>query len=219
MDIKAYWDKKIIDWENSIVKRGTFSAVEKLAGYFRKPLVFRAELCLKLLAPFINGKTILELGCGSGFFAFELSQRGAAKKIIGIDISPNAVKRAKEINAQRSVPAVCDFLEADASALATLPAADITIGLGFLDYLTQAEIKLIFEKNKSKYFLFTFSEKKFSLWRYVHILYLLSQRCPKHFYYTKRQISECIAARYGEIQFINHRKLSFCCVVHNLPRQ
>jgi len=219
MDIKAYWDKKIIEWENSIIKRGTFSAVEKLAGYFRKPLVFRTELCLKLLTPFINDKTILELGCGSGFFAFELNKRGVAKKIIGIDISPNAVKRAKETNAPSPAPAICDFFEADASALAELPVADVTIGLGFLDYLTPAEIKSIFEKNKSKYFLFTFSEKKFSFRRYIHIFYLLSQRCPKHFYYTKKQIRECVAARYGEVQFINHQKLSFCCVAHNLPRQ
>lgn len=219
MDIKNYWDKKIIEWENSITKRGTFSFVEKLASYFRKPLIFRTELCLRMVMPFVGDKTILELGCGSGFFTFELCKSKAVKKIIGIDISRNAINRAKKISEERALSSVCDFFDANATALEEFPAADLTIGLGFLDYLTAEEIKLIFEKNKSKYFLFTFSEKKFSILRYIHILYLLSQRCPKHFYYSKKEIGDCVPDRYGKIQFIDDKKLSFCCIVHNLPMQ
>ena len=43
----------------------------------------------------VNGKTILDLGCGSGFFAIEFANRGA-KKVIGIDNSEEQITAAKK---------------------------------------------------------------------------------------------------------------------------
>ena len=94
---------------------------------------------------------------------------------------------------------------------------DVTVGLGFLDYLNLSEVEALFNKMATKYFIFSFSERKFSLLRYIHIIYMLSQHCPKHFYFTKKEVAERIGSGHGKIKFINDKQSSFSCLVHNLP--
>ena len=218
MNSKEYWNKKIVEWEDSMRKGGRVSFIEKLASTFRNPLKIRAGICMNILEKFAKGKTVLELGCGSGFFAFELFKRSKTRHITGVDISSNAIKRAQEVCRNGKLANVFTFLEGDAP-FAALPQTDITIGLGFLDYLNSGEIASLFDNMKSKYFLFTFSEKSFSLTRYIHKLYLWIQKCPKHFYYTKGEIAAYIGSKYGKVHFLSNKELSFGCIVHNLPVQ
>lgn len=216
MKSKNYWNNKIIEWENSIGKTGNVSFIELLASYFRKPLKVRSEICIKILKPFVKYKAVLELGCGSGFFAFKLFDLCKPKHIYGVDIAKNAIKRAQEICKDRNLTNKFTFSEGDVISTRLIK-SDITIGLGLLDYLTPEEIRALFKNIKSKYFLFTFAEKKFSLLRYLHIIYLWSQKCPKHFYYTQTEITNCIGDNYGKLHFLRNKKLSFGCIVHNLP--
>lgn len=216
MNIKQYWENKIIEWEDSMKGAGDVSFVEKVAAGFRKPLQHRSAMSLQLLSPLVRAKTVLDLGCGSGFFDFALYDLAKPAKIIGIDISYQAVRRAQAMANKRNLMEVCQFIEGDAAHM-PLPETDFVVGLGFLDYLTLPEIMSLFESFRSKYFLFSFSERKFSLLRYTHILYMLSQNCPKHFYNTKSEIKQCVGEKFGSVKFLNDKKLSFSCLVHNLP--
>lgn len=216
MDSKQYWENKIIEWEDSMKGAGGISFVEKVAAGFRKPLRHRSTMSLQLLSPLVRAKTVLDLGCGSGFFDFALYDSTKPAKIIGIDISSQAVKRAQTTAKERNLVGVCQFIEGDAAYM-SLPETDFVVGLGFLDYLTLSEIRSLFKGLRSEYFLFSFSERKFSLLRYIHILYMLSQNCPKHFYNTKLEIEQCIEEKFNSVKFLDDKKLSFSCLVHNLP--
>lgn len=217
MDIEKYWNSKIIEWEDSMIKGKKVSIVERFASYFRKPLAYRSDICLKLIAPHVKGKDVLEIGCGSGYFLFKLSEKARPKTISGIDISKEAIKRASKI-AEDLYGANNAFYFKDSDIMKTeLPSSYITIGLGLLDYLTKEEIADLFFRIKSDYFLFTFPKRDFSLLRFIHVIYMKSQRCPKHYYYSKSEIKECCQKSFGKIHFINHPKLSFGCIVHNLP--
>jgi SAM-dependent methyltransferase len=216
MDIKEYWDKKIIEWEDSMRGGSDVSFIERLASYFREHLYYRSALAMEMLIPFVKGKTVLDLGCGSGFFSFELYDRARPKHISGIDISLRAISRAQAIAEEKGLSDIFSFFEADAASI-SLPEADYTIGLGFLDYLTLREIHSLFERIRSRYFLFSFAEKKMVLFRYIHILYMLLQRCPKHFYNTKKEIRQSIGGKYDNVQFLNDKKMRITCIVHNLP--
>lgn len=218
MNSERYWDKKIIEWEDSVKKGTRVSFTEKLASFFREPNRFRANLAIDMLRPHVVNKTVLDLGCGSGFFDFDLQKETAPKHILGIDISPRAIGRATIVAKEKGLGGIVDFRVADAAAV-SLPEADVAVGLGFLDYLTLEEIKNLFQQMRSEYFFFSFPERKFFLLRFIHIIYLLSQRCPRHFYYTKEEISRCIGNKYENVKFLNNKKLSFGCVVHNLPSQ
>jgi 2-polyprenyl-3-methyl-5-hydroxy-6-metoxy-1,4-benzoquinol methylase len=46
----------------------------------------------------IRGKSILDIGCGNGYYSLVLAQ--SAEKVVGIDIRPNAIKRAQGLSAK-----------------------------------------------------------------------------------------------------------------------
>lgn len=218
MNSKEYWNNKIIEWEDSLHDSGKVSLIESLAARFREPLKVRRQLCFKLLKKIGKGKTILELGCGSGYFAIKTFREIRPKKMIGLDISRNAIQRANTLKKKLRISGKkLEFIEADTTALQTLPEADITVGLGFLDYLSAPEIRTLMRNLKSTYIIFTFSERKVSLARYLHILYLISQNCPKHYYYTKEEIVSIVKERYKNVTIVSGKKLMFGCIVHNIP--
>lgn len=216
MDSKGYWDKKIIEWEDSMSGGVHISPIERLASKFRKPLKVRRDMCFELLRKIGKDRSILELGCGSGFFALKAFKEIQPKRIIGVDISRNAILRAKKMKDEMKLSGNIEFVEGDTSSM-KFPEADIVVGLGFLDYLTPAEIKDLFNRINGKPFIFTFSEKKFDILRFAHIAYLISQRCPKHYYYTKKEIRDLIGRAHGDVKIISNKELRFGCIVHNIP--
>ena len=216
MNIRDYWDKKILVWEDSMSKnQKNVPPIEKLASFFREALKKRSEIIMNMLHSFVQGKTVLELGCGSGFFAFELFEKVKPKHFTGIDIAQSAIMRAQKIAAEKQLADKLTFIEDDGASI-KLPEVDVTIGLGFLDYLAPEEIKSLFRNIRSSSFVFTFSERRVSLLRYIHMCYMSLQRCPKHFYYTKNEIASYIGKEYGDVQFFSNKKISFGCIVHNL---
>lgn len=50
----------------------------------------------------LNGKTVLDLGCGSGFFTLELAKAGASI-VCGVDNSPQQIKLAREFSAHSAI--------------------------------------------------------------------------------------------------------------------
>jgi SAM-dependent methyltransferase len=213
---KHYWDRKIIEWEDSMSTGRNVPLIERIASLFRGPLKFRSQLALNILDSFVQNKTVLELGCGSGYFAFKLYEKSNTKHITGIDISRKAIIRAGQIASERQLSDRFTFLEGDVTSK-SLPEADVTLGLGFLDYLSPEEIRSLFSNMRSPYFLFSFADRRISLLRIIHKCYMLSQGCSNHFYYSQKEIAGYIGNGYGGIHFLNDRKMSFTCIVHNIP--
>jgi SAM-dependent methyltransferase len=211
----SYWEDKIIEWEDSMRgEQKNVSPLERLAARFREPLKVRAGRCMDLLAPRADGKRLVELGCGSGFFAMELAERTKVEHITAIDISSRAVERATAIAAERGLTDRVTFQHADGNEL-QLPDADITYGLGFLDYLSPDELHALFQKIRSEHVLFTFSEKRLSFYRALHIVYLKIQNCTKHFYYTRDEILAGVSDRAAAIRFLSGRDMMFGCIFHD----
>tara|TARA_R110002072_G_scaffold108775_2_gene235736 strand:+ start:577 stop:1236 length:660 start_codon:yes stop_codon:yes gene_type:complete len=213
-----YWETKIIEWEDSMRGGAKVSRLERLAARFREPLKVRAARCMELLVPRVAGKRVVELGCGSGFFAMELAERTDVEHVTAIDISSRAIERAAQVAAERGLTERVTFLHADGNEL-ELPEADITYGLGFLDYLAPEELHRLFRQIKSEHVLFTFSENKPSFHRALHIVYLKIQNCTKHFYYTRSEILAALGERAGDARFISGSDMLFGCIVHDFDRR
>ncbi|MCH7731639.1 MAG: class I SAM-dependent methyltransferase [Candidatus Marinimicrobia bacterium] len=86
----------------------------------------------ELLCQNINGKVILELGCGKGDICLMLSEQGAT--IFGIDISPIAINEAKKRSIEKNLKS--DFRIMDAENLDFEDGSfDIIFGAGILHHL------------------------------------------------------------------------------------
>jgi SAM-dependent methyltransferase len=81
--------------------------------------------------------TVLDVGCGSGRFSVPLAKEGAT--VIGLDFAPDMIELAKKMAADAGVGDRCTFLTDDILAWDPPHKSEMTIGIGLLDYIADAE--------------------------------------------------------------------------------
>jgi 2-polyprenyl-3-methyl-5-hydroxy-6-metoxy-1,4-benzoquinol methylase len=102
-------------------------------GWWRGVVKRRLELNLELLAP-IKGKTILDVGCGSGRFCIAFAERGAAR-VVGIDFASAMVELAQQLAQQAGVSERCTFIAGTFPEAVNEGPFDATTANGFFDYV------------------------------------------------------------------------------------
>jgi SAM-dependent methyltransferase len=170
VDPATFWDRKIIGWEVGRYDRDEkkSSLFEKFANSASSSLRVRLALARDILSENCQGKHIVEIGCGSGRIAADLIEAGAAS-YHGFDISPVAIDAAREATGHMS-----DKVRFDVSDIKSLPdiEADIVFSLGLLDWLEEADLKILFEKYKGRDFLHSYSEQRMALSQFIHRAYV-----------------------------------------------
>ncbi|MEK7089700.1 MAG: methyltransferase domain-containing protein, partial [Patescibacteria group bacterium] len=68
-----------------------YDALIMRGDFFREQLLNPA---VNALLPYLNGKRILDAGCGQGYFSADMHTKGAT--VIGVDASENLIEIAKE---------------------------------------------------------------------------------------------------------------------------
>jgi 2-polyprenyl-3-methyl-5-hydroxy-6-metoxy-1,4-benzoquinol methylase len=106
----------------------------------------------------IEGKTILDIGCGPGHYSIALAQRGA-KAVLGVDFADRMIQLAKEHAEQGGVADRCEFLTGDFHNYQFLDRFDYSILMGFMDYIPDpiSVIERVVSLTRSKAF-FSFPE-------------------------------------------------------------
>ena len=114
-------------------KKGLFQKF--VDDYWRGVVQKRLELNVKKLQP-LEGKTILDVGCGSGRFCIEFA-RGGAKRVVGIDFAEAMIDMANQLAKQAGVADRCEFITgAFPDALPPTEAKyDASTANGFFDYI------------------------------------------------------------------------------------
>ena len=86
----------------------------------------------------LAGKSILDLGCGEGFYTRKFKQKGAAS-VIGVDISPKMIELAKQQEAQE--PLGIEYIVCDVLKLGKIGSFDLVVASYLLNYAqTQEEL-------------------------------------------------------------------------------
>jgi ubiquinone/menaquinone biosynthesis C-methylase UbiE len=103
-------------------------------NYWRGVVRERFTLALDRLSP-VEGKTVLDVGTGSGRYCLALAQRGAARAV-GIDFAPRMIEIARDQAARLGVSDRCEFHVG--SFPDDLPPAqfDAALAMGFFDYVS-----------------------------------------------------------------------------------
>jgi 2-polyprenyl-3-methyl-5-hydroxy-6-metoxy-1,4-benzoquinol methylase len=81
----------------------------------------------------VNGKTVLDIGCGSGRYAVEFARRGAAR-VVGIDYAPNMLALARQYAQTTNMADRCEFIEGDFTTHLVNQRFDVVIAIGVFDY-------------------------------------------------------------------------------------
>jgi len=121
---------------------------------------YNPEMRWKLIEPYIpndlNGKTVLDLGCNSGFFSVKMKQRGASK-VVAVEYVPNAIAQTKFLAKWFKVDLEIVQEEAHVFCLTTEERFDYVIYMGLFYHLKYPILVLdrLAEMTKSKLFFQT----------------------------------------------------------------
>lgn len=104
---------------------------------FRKSMRLRFEKTLSCCQP-IQGKTVLDIGCGPGHYSVALGRRGA-RKVVGIDFAESMIEIATKKAAVLNLSETCHFVLEDIMDFGTDEEFDYAIVMGVMDYIATPE--------------------------------------------------------------------------------
>jgi 2-polyprenyl-3-methyl-5-hydroxy-6-metoxy-1,4-benzoquinol methylase len=103
---------------------------------FRKSMVLRYEKSLAGCQP-IQGKTVIDIGCGPGHYAVALAAQGASR-VLGVDFAPGMIEIARQRAERAGVTDRCTFTLGDFLDVSGDEKFDYAIVMGFMDYIEDA---------------------------------------------------------------------------------
>jgi 2-polyprenyl-3-methyl-5-hydroxy-6-metoxy-1,4-benzoquinol methylase len=100
---------------------------------FRKSMRLRYERSLAGCNP-IEGKTVIDIGCGPGHYSVALAARGASR-VLGVDFAPGMIEISKKRAESANVSDRCTFTLGDFLEVTGDEKFDYAIVMGFMDYI------------------------------------------------------------------------------------
>lgn len=98
----------------------------------RKAIYERFAITMEQAEP-IQGKTVLDVGCGSGRYSVEFALRGAAA-VVGVDYASNMLALAAQYAAAKGVADRCRFVNGDFTSASIDDKYDVVLAIGVFDY-------------------------------------------------------------------------------------
>jgi SAM-dependent methyltransferase len=191
--VQDYFNKCAERFDSFYREEEKRTAFQQLAHVvFRKPgLVRRFQETIKALGN-VEGKSILDIGCGSGLYSIYFAQRGA--NVTGVDFSSRMIELA-ERNAKDQSCSSVRFLNRDFLSFQSDEKFDHLLFIGVFDYVKEDDRRTYLSKGAElagDKIVATFP-KLFTPQMPIRYYWLKQQDCPVYFY-TRGQIESLAAA-------------------------
>jgi ubiquinone/menaquinone biosynthesis C-methylase UbiE len=158
---------------------------------FRRDMYERFDFAMRESAP-IEGRTFLDVGCGSGVYCLELARRGAAR-VTGLDIAGAMLEMAGAAAEAEGLSTQCVFVRGDLFALRPAAPFDVTLGIGLFDYVADP-LPLLRRMREVTTDRVVLSFPRVNTWRApIRKVRLALRGCPVHFY-TRRRVETLLPA-------------------------
>lgn len=177
--VARYWNS--VAHQFDAIYTGAKSPVGRtLDRWLRKDIYERFDWVMDRAGD-VRGKRIVDIGCGSGRFVSELARRGSAH-VTGVDVAPEMLKLARELTVKDGVAERCSFVHADVLDWKTDEVFDVSIAIGFWDYIADPSSRLrVIRKLTRGQFLSAWP--RFWTWRMpVRKARLTALGCPVYFF-------------------------------------
>lgn len=132
---RRYFDRNALGFDSRYNAKRDFLN-EFIDRTFRKSMYLRYSWALRILSNGVVGRTVLDVGCGSGRYCVALAKAGA-ERVVGVDISPRMLEVAAGHAKSAGVVERCDFVLGDFLAVELTERFDFSIAMGFYDYLKE----------------------------------------------------------------------------------
>jgi 2-polyprenyl-3-methyl-5-hydroxy-6-metoxy-1,4-benzoquinol methylase len=164
---------------------------------FRSDMFVRFALSFEVLGE-LKGKTVLDIGCGSGPYVIEALNRGASH-VTAVDPAPSMLALVCERLARSGLTDKCSLVRGSFPSI-NLKAHDHAIIMGVMDYIADASTFLAALPPLVKVSaVISFPSRHWLRTPFRAFRYHL-RRCPVFFYDESEIRALCAAAGFGEIK-------------------
>jgi predicted RNA methylase len=194
--IARFWNDIAEEFDTIYTGRKS-NLARQLDLWFRRDIYERFDWVMQRCGD-VRGKEICDIGCGTGRFVTEFVKRGA-KRVTGVDVAPEMLRLSKELVTADGTAHNCDFVLADVLNWQTSNTYDITIAIGFWDYIQDPpeRLKLIRKMTRQT---FLSAWPRFWTWRMplriVRLQYI--RGCPVYFF-RRSQVEQMLRASGFEV--------------------
>ena len=176
-------------------KRGSF--MRWVDENYRSDMFIRFQLSFERLGD-LSGKTLADIGCGSGPYVMEALRRGAAH-VVAVDPAPGMLKLLRERLANAGRPQDCTIVQGSLPASA-IPACDHAIVMGVMDYVEDPRPFLRALRNSIRTSaVLSFPSKHWFRTPFRKFRYWV-RRCPVYFYEREQIETLCRACDFRDVQ-------------------
>jgi SAM-dependent methyltransferase len=185
----SYFDKRIEDFDR-IYGADKTRLKAFLDRTLRASVRLRFKLAFDLLGD-MTGKSVLDIGCGTGRYMFEAVRRGATN-VVGLDAAPGAIAMAKKMAAEMGFEnrvqfAETDFMDfSDGSVGEDKRKYDVIFAVGYFDYIMTPQAHLAKMHDLCQDFLFASFPRLWHPMTPIRKIRLLWNKCPVRFYSESR---------------------------------
>jgi 2-polyprenyl-3-methyl-5-hydroxy-6-metoxy-1,4-benzoquinol methylase len=207
---EAYWDRHSGEFDQIYTHKKPRMGII-LDRVFRKDMYDRFRFVLDNSEP-IEGKTILDAGCGSGHFSVEFARR-RARRVTGIDISANMVRLSHELAKLTKVQHICDFRKSSILDFQPGIKYDVSIAIGLLDYIKDP-LPVLAKLRELSQGMIVLSFPRLLTWRApVRKLRLFLHGCDVYFY-SKSRIKALLKSSGLEVSKMKKIGKLYCVVAY-----
>jgi len=179
--VARFWNREASDFDAIYSGAGKSALARFLDGLFRSDIYQRFDWVMERSGD-VGGKSICDIGCGSGRFVSEFARRGA-HNITGVDVAPEMLKLARTLVERAGFDRQCDFVLNEFLDWKTNQVFDLTIAIGLWDYIANPLERLLAIRNITSG-TFLSAWPRFWTWRMpvrkLRLQYL--RGCPVYFF-------------------------------------
>jgi SAM-dependent methyltransferase len=186
--VAKYWNDIATQFDAIYTGKDKTGLAKAMDQYFRKDIYQRFDWVMEKAGD-VQGKNIIDFGCGSGRFVTEFVKRGAAH-VTGVDVAPEMIKLSTQLTTQDGTIDRCDLHVSDSLHWKSGTQHDITIAIGFWDYIMDPPERMrVMHKATKPGGKYLTAWPRFWTWRMpvrkVRLEYL--DGCPVYFF-TKQDV-------------------------------
>jgi 2-polyprenyl-3-methyl-5-hydroxy-6-metoxy-1,4-benzoquinol methylase len=183
-----YFDRRIDNFDD-IYKRDRKGMMAWLDKTLRASVRERFDLAFELLGD-MTGKSVIDIGCGSGRYMFEAVQRGASD-VVGLDAASGALEAARKMATKLGMEKKVQFIESDFLDLKIERKFDVVFAVGYFDYILTPQAHLEKMLKLSNHFFFASFPRLWHPLTPIRKTRLALNHCPVRFY-SKTRIADMI---------------------------
>jgi 2-polyprenyl-3-methyl-5-hydroxy-6-metoxy-1,4-benzoquinol methylase len=186
--VKTYFRKQAVRFDTIYEDRKNL--LQKLVDkFFRQVMKDRFNLTFREIGE-LRGKSVLDVGCGSGRYALEFARRGA-DKIVGIDYAQEMIELAKGYAENMKEKARCRFVCEHFTDHDFREQFDYIVAMGLFDYLKNPSAYLTKMKSLTRSKIIASFPKKWTLRSLIRKIRLFLAGCPVYFY-SQREVEKLL---------------------------